>query len=118
MEPLIALGSTVVGIAAFGYWIYALVEVARTPEWQFDAVGSNKLFWVVVIVLLSIIGALLWRFTARARVLAAGDGEVDFDAMFGVPPGWYSQEGVAARRWWDGTGWTDRYDTWSGAPSA
>jgi hypothetical protein len=35
----------------------------------------------------------------------------------GVPAGWYGQPGVAALRWWDGSDWTDRYDTWSGAPS-
>jgi hypothetical protein len=117
MTALVALAGTAIGIAALGYWIHALVEVARTPEWQFDAVASNKVFWIVVIVLFNVIGAVLWRITTREWVVAAGDGRVDLDEMFGVPAGWYSQPGVAPLRWWDGTAWTDRYDTWSGAAS-
>jgi hypothetical protein len=115
MTTLLGLGGTVAGMAALGCWIYALVEVVRTPEWQFDAVESNKLFWIAAIVLLNFVGALLWFITARAWVAAVGDGRVDLDAMFGVPAGWYSQPGVTALRWWDGTAWTDRFDTWSGA---
>jgi hypothetical protein len=117
MTALVASVGTAIGFAALGYWIYALAEVARTPEWQFDAVESNKAFWIVVIVVFNVIGALLWLITTRAWVIAAGDGRVDLDGMFGVPAGWYSQPGAAALRWWDGTAWTDRYDTWSGAAS-
>ncbi len=116
MAALSAFGG-VLGIAVLGYWVFTLVEVARIPEWQFDAVESNKLFWIAVIGLLNFIGAVLWRITTREWVMAAGDGRVDIEEMFGVPAGWYQQPGVTALRWWDGTGWTDRYDTWSGAPS-
>jgi phospholipase D-like protein/uncharacterized protein DUF2510 len=115
---VVAFGGAVIGIAAVIYWIYALVEVARIPEWQFDAVESNKLFWIAVVFFLNVVGALFWLFTTREWVLAAGDGRVDIEAMFGVPAGWYPQPGVAALRWWDGTDWTDRYDTWSGAPDS
>jgi hypothetical protein len=117
MPPeLWGLGSAILGFAFAGVWIYAFVDVVRIPEWQFDAVESNKLFWLAVMALLPVVGALLWRVTTREWVLAAGDGRLHLDDM--VPPaGWYSQPGGTPPRWWDGDKWTDRYDTWSGAPS-
>jgi hypothetical protein len=117
MTALLAFGSTVIGVAAIGWWIHALLEVARIPEWQFDIAESNKLFWIVVIVLLNAVGALLWHFTARERVFAADDDRYDVDEMYDAPAGWYTQPDEAVRRWWDGSRWTDRYDTWSGASS-
>ncbi len=118
MTALLALGSTVVAVAVIVLWVHALVEVAHIPEWQFAVADSNKLFWIVVIVLFNAVGAVLWHLTARARVIAANDGRYDVDdEMDDAPAGWYSQPGVAALRWWDGSRWTDRYDTWSGAPS-
>ncbi|HEY6469172.1 MAG TPA: DUF2510 domain-containing protein [Candidatus Dormibacteraeota bacterium] len=118
MTDVVALGSTVIAVAAIGLWLHALLEVAHFPEWQFDVAESNKLFWIVVIVVFNAVGALLWHLTARARVIAADDGRFEADdELDDAPAGWYSQPGAAALRWWDGSRWTDRYDTWSGAPS-
>jgi hypothetical protein len=60
-------------IAPTVYWIFAIIEVARIPARQFYAAGSNKTFWIWVVVLLQIIGALLWLFLRRADVLEAED---------------------------------------------
>jgi len=88
------------GIAGFVYWIVALIEVAEIPETQFRVAGTEKLIWVLVVALAGIIGALVWLFAMRQRVLAAR-GMVP-----APPPGWYP-EAFGAQRWWDGSRWTD-----------
>ena len=88
-------------LAAIVYWIVALVEVCRLPDQQFRAVGTEKLTWVLIVVLAGIIGALIWRFAKRAEVLAAA-GRILVPA-----PGWYPDPAGGGLRWWDGTRWTD-----------
>ena len=88
-------------IGAFVYWIVALVEVAKIPEHQYRAAGTEKVAWVLVVALAQIIGALVWRFAKRADVLAAA-GYVPAPL-----PGWYPEPGTGALRWWDGVRWTD-----------
>jgi hypothetical protein len=46
-----------VGLAAVIYWIVAFAEIARTPKWQFYAAGSNKVFWIFVVLTLPVLGA-------------------------------------------------------------
>ena len=94
------------------YWIFAIIEVARIPARQFYDAGSNKTFWICIVVLLQFIGALLWLFIRRADVLEAEDSA---DEDEDPPPDWYMDEEAGALRWWDGVEWTDRYKTWSGA---
>ena len=78
------------------YWIFAIIEVARIPARQFYAAGSNKTFWICVVVLLQIIGALLWLFVRRADVLEAEDWA---DEVEDPPPDWYMDEEAGALRW-------------------
>ncbi len=54
-------------LASLIYWIVAIVEVARIPDHQFRAAGTEKLVWILVVVLAGIVGALVWRFVKRAR---------------------------------------------------
>jgi hypothetical protein len=111
MTALTALFITVISIAMTGYWIVAIVEVARIPGWQFDAAGASKTAWVLVVIFLGIFGALLWLFLRRSYVLAAAEFDPGPEAaadFYPVPGG--------GLQWWDGVGWTDRYDTWSGGP--
>ena len=97
-------------VAAIVYWIISIVEVAGIPESQFRAAGSEKLTWVLVVVLTGVIGALVWRFSKRAEVLAAA-GRIP-----PPPPGWYPDPGGSALRWWDGVGWTDARHAGAGRP--
>jgi hypothetical protein len=92
-------------VAAIVYWIVALVEVARIPDYQYRAGGTDKTVWVLVVVLAGVIGALIWRFAKRNEVLAAA-GRVP-----APPPGWYPDGATGALRWWDGVRWTEaRHD--------
>src|ERR1022692_2099476 len=100
----------VMWIALTVYWIYAIIEIVRIPSWQFYAAGSNKTFWICVVVLVQIIGALFWLFFSRSNVIDARDWAGRY-----VPPDWYMDQEAGALRWWDGLEWTDRYQTWSGA---
>ena len=88
-------------VAALVYWIVALVEVVRLPDHQFQAAGSEKTVWVLIVVLTQIVGALIWRFAKRREVLAAA-GRIP-----APPAGWYPEPGTGALRWWDGSRWTD-----------
>jgi len=88
-------------IGALVFWIVAIVEVAKTPDWQFRAVGSEKLVWLLIVIFLGIIGALVWWFAKRSEVLAA-TGRIP-----APPPGWYPEPGAASVRWWDGVRWTE-----------
>ena len=94
---IVFVGFFVLWMAGFVFWIVKIVQVARIPEYQYRAAGSEKITWVLVVVLAQIIGALIWQFGPRKRVLA----------MKGMPPpappGWY--QGPSGWQWWDGQRW-------------
>jgi len=47
------------GLAAFGIWIWALVDAIQVPDDSMYRSGT-KLVWVLVIVLLQVIGAVIY----------------------------------------------------------
>ena len=69
--PILFIG---LWVAAFVYWIVAIVEVAKIPDAQFRATGSEKIVWLLIVILGGIIGALVWRFAKRDDVSATGRG--------------------------------------------
>ena len=88
-------------IAAFVFWIVIIVEVARIPDMQFRAVGSEKLVWLLIVILGGIIGSLVWVFAKRGEVLRHAG------VIPPPPPGWYPEGATGTLRWWDGVRWTD-----------
>ncbi len=86
--------------ASLVYWIVAIVEVARIPDYQYRAAGTEKVVWVLVVVLAGIVGALIWLLARRKDVLAAVGGAPP------PPPGWYPDPTTGEPRWWDGVRWT------------
>jgi hypothetical protein len=90
------------GLWAFAavFWVLKIVEVARIPDAQYRATRTDKLTWVLIVVIAGIIGALIWQLVKRAEVLAAAG------AASQTPPGWYPEPSTGAMRWWDGGRWT------------
>lgn len=95
------LGFFVIAAAGTVFWILKIVEVARIPEYQYRAAGTDKTSWIVIVVVIHVIGALVWQFGKRSAVLAAAGH------MPPPPPGWYPEPGTGALRWWDGYRWTE-----------
>lgn len=87
-------------VGAMVFWIYSLVEVARIPDYQYRAAGTDKLTWVLLVVLVQFIGAVIWRVAKRAEVQAQAG------AVPPAPPGWYPDPATGAPRWWDGYRWS------------
>lgn len=99
--PFFFLGFIALWVFTLVFWIVKIVEVAGIPDHQYKAAQTDKVAWVLIVVLAGIIGALIWQFAKRDEVLR----------MAGVlpppPPGWYPEPGNDGLRWWDGTRWTE-----------
>ena len=99
-------------IPLFILWIVRLIEVIKLPETQYKNAGTEKLTWVLVLVLAGWIGTLVWQFgSTRQRVLPASPAVqwamMPAQADGGAPPGWYPDpQQPAMLRWWDGRVWT------------
>ena len=87
--------------AAIVFWILKIIEVAWIPELQFKAAGTDKILWLLLVILLQVIGALVWQLAKRRDVLAAA-GRVP-----PPPAGWYADPSTGGLRWWDGYRWTE-----------
>jgi hypothetical protein len=51
------------GLAAFGVWIWALIDAIRTPDGSFRA--GNQLIWVLVILIGNLLGAIIYLIVGR-----------------------------------------------------
>jgi hypothetical protein len=93
-----------VGFGGLIFWIVQLIKVIGIPEGQFRAAGTEKLTWGLVVGLLGWIGALVWYFGPRQRVVAAAGSPM---AARG-PAGWFPDpSGSGRQRYFDGAVWTD-----------
>lgn len=90
------IGFGVVWLAMLAFWIVSIVDVARTPEHQFRLAGSEKVVWVLLVVLAGLVGGLIWWCWKRGQIRGAVEHP---------PPGWYPDASSQTHRWWDGTRW-------------
>ena len=80
-------GILIVGLISFVFFVFAIVDMARRPSYQWRQAGSNKALWVTLEIvtllllgLVSIIIGVLYFTTVRPRLVALERG--------GQPPGW------------------------------
>lgn len=105
---LLVLVWFVLVFGGFGVWIWALVDVARTPEHAFRMIGREKSNWILLVALAQFIGALIWAFSpTRKDVKAAFAASSVAPGLYGPPAGWYPDSaGGPGLLWWDGQRWT------------
>ena len=106
-------------VGLFVFWIVTLIEVIRLADWQYQQAGTEKLLWVIVVLLTHWLGAVIWRVAGyRDRVLAQttpragppgyGQSAQPISSPTPVPPSWQPDPQVpGGLRWWDGTAWTE-----------
>lgn len=81
--------------------VAALIQVARIPDYQFRAAKSNKLAWILIVILANPVGSWIWFLYKRRKIVAARG------LVPPPPPGWYSEAATGGLRWWDGEQWSD-----------
>ena len=52
-------------LGGFAVWLYALIDVIRTPDHQFQT--GTQLIWVLVVLFANIVGALIYLAIGRPR---------------------------------------------------
>jgi hypothetical protein len=51
-----------VGIAAFVFWLWVLIDILKS-----EFTGSNKIVWLLAVILLPLLGAVLYWFIGREQ---------------------------------------------------
>ncbi len=66
METVVfSLSFVVVVLGGFAVWLYALIDVIRTPDDRFRT--GTQLIWVLVVLFANIVGALIYLAIGRPR---------------------------------------------------
>lgn len=63
LEVLLFLPLVGLGLLAFAFWVWMLVECATKEA----STGNDKLIWVLVLLFTHLLGALLYFFVRRPR---------------------------------------------------
>ena len=72
----------IIGLIGLAVTIYCIVDIARRPDWAWQAAGQNKVLWLVLTIvghfLCWVIFDVIYLAAIRPKVVAAGSG--------GAPP--------------------------------
>jgi Phospholipase_D-nuclease N-terminal len=58
-------------VAAFVFWIWVLIDILKN-----EFTGSNKLIWLLAVIMVPLIGMLLYWFIGREQRIQGGDKQV------------------------------------------
>ena len=83
---LLVLIFLAIGIAAFAFWIWAIVDVVKVPDDLMFKAG-NRLIWVLVIVLTGLIGAIIYLVVGRPEPGGPARTPIDPNQLPPPPPG-------------------------------
>ncbi len=61
--PLMFLGFGLLGVAAFAFWIWMLVDCLTNEPSE----GNDRLIWALIVVLLHVLGAILYFAVRRPQ---------------------------------------------------
>ncbi len=59
-----------VGIAAFVFWLWVLIDILKS-----EFTGSNKIVWLLAVILLPLLGAVLYWFIGREQKVGVEERE-------------------------------------------
>jgi uncharacterized membrane protein len=82
---LLVLLFLTVGLAAFAFWIWAIIDVVKVADDSMFRAG-NKLIWVLVIVLTGVIGAIIYFVVGRPEPRSETAGGAPIDPRQPPPP--------------------------------
>jgi hypothetical protein len=114
-----------VSIGSLVFFIMAIIDIAKRPDWQWKMAGQEKILWLLLVILINFLAipSLIYWFSIRKKLQAVeeaaakglyGSGHMTYagweptPAPAVAPAGWYADSsGQAAFRWWDGGRWTE-----------
>ncbi|TIC87998.1 hypothetical protein E8D34_06815 [Nocardioides sp. GY 10113] len=72
---LLLLLFVLVGLAGTAFWIWSIVDAAKTADHAWDSAGQSKIVWIVLIAVLGAVASLvyvIWPRPALRRAAAVG----------------------------------------------
>jgi hypothetical protein len=115
-------------LGSFVFFIFALIDIVKRPDWQWKFAGQEKVLWILLVILVNFlaIASLIYWFNIRKKLMAVekaaavglfGPGHMTYAGWEPSPapvmevassPNWLPDPSGRHRwRWWDGRSWTD-----------
>jgi hypothetical protein len=101
--------------ALFGIYLWGLIDSIIRPDWAYTRAGSNKVMWILLIVLLGFIPAAVYLAATRPKLIQAESQarpswELPVQSPWASetpPPGWFPDPTNRHElRYWNGRTWT------------